>query len=364
MIKINTPSNQSKLIGIELVRFMAAISVLIWHFQMFTYIGDTPTNFFRDQQPFYSFLKIFYEHGGYGVTIFWYISGYIFFWKYGNLISKRLITAKQFFILRISRLYPLHFATLLLVAILQFFYFQAHQYYFTYPFNDIKHFILHIFFASYWGLQEGFSFNNPIWSVSVEVLSYLIFFITLYLIKNKVIGNIVIVLISLIFLYLGLKSPIISCLKYFYLGGLMAIIMEKISKHPNLNNIFKSISIIMIIVPPVLVYSFNLKHFAFMFLVCYSPAILFYLSKIDLPRNITKKIEILGNLTYSSYLIHFPIQLFIALLFSYANLKIPFYSPTFFLSYLIASLIAAYFIYEHFEKPMQNILRNKFLKKA
>jgi peptidoglycan/LPS O-acetylase OafA/YrhL len=364
MVKINTPPNQSKLIGIELVRFMAAISVLIWHYQMFTYIGETPTNFFRDQQPFYSILKIFYEYGGYGVTIFWYISGYIFFWKYGDLISKRLITAKQFFILRISRLYPLHFLTLLLVATLQFLYFRAHQYYFTYPYNDIKHFILHIFFASYWGLQEGFSFNNPIWSVSVEVLIYFIFFITLFLIKNKIIGNILTVLTSLIFLYLRLKSPIISCLGYFYLGGLMAIIMEKISKYPNVNNIFKNISILMLIAPPLLVYFLNLKHFAFMFLVSYSPAILFYLSSIDLSRNMTKKIEILGNLTYSSYLIHFPIQLFIALLFSYANLTIPFYSPTFFLSFLIASLIAAYFIYEYFEKPMQNRLRKKFLKPA
>ena len=362
MIKINSATNQSKLIGIELVRFMAALSILIWHYQMFTYIGETPTNFFRDQQPFYSKLKIFYDYGGYGVTVFWYISGYIFFWKYGDLISKRLISGKHFFILRISRLYPLHFLTLLLVAILQFLYFRTHEYYFTYPYNDIKHFILHIFFASYWGLQKGFSFNNPIWSVSVEVLIYFIFFTTLFLIRNKVVGNILIVLTSLIFLYCGFKSPIISCLEYFYLGGLMAIMMEKISRKPKLNDIFKKISICILIIPPALVYLLNLKHFAFMFLVFYSPAILFYLSKINLSNNITKKIETLGNLTYSSYLIHFPIQLLVALLFSYADLAIPFYSATFFLSFILVSLIAAYFIYEFFEKPMQYRLRNKFLR--
>lgn len=48
--------------------------------------------------------------------------------------------------------------------------------YFVYPNNDIKHFLLNLFFASSWSFESGHSFNGPIWSVSVEVLLHALFF--------------------------------------------------------------------------------------------------------------------------------------------------------------------------------------------
>ena len=164
----------NKLLGLEIVRFISALSVLVWHYQHFFYIANKPTDFFRELQPFYSLLSIFYDYGFYGVQVFWCISGFIFFWKYRDSIASKSITYKNFFILRFSRLYPLHLATLLLVLALQTMYFHQRDYFFVYQNNDIPHFIYQLFLASSWGFEKGYSFNGPIWSISVRKLTGLV----------------------------------------------------------------------------------------------------------------------------------------------------------------------------------------------
>ena len=42
--------------------------------------------------------------------------------------------------------------------------------------NDLYHFVLNILFISSWGLEKGMSFNQPIWSVSFELIVYILFF--------------------------------------------------------------------------------------------------------------------------------------------------------------------------------------------
>jgi len=132
-------TTSSKLFGLEIIRFLSSLSVLVWHYQHFSMIAHKPVDFIKKQQPFYGVLRLFYEYGYHGVQVFWCISGFIFFWKYRGLISSRAISWKQFFMLRFSRLYPLHFVTLLLVMVLQFIYFSHTHYFFVYPYNDASH---------------------------------------------------------------------------------------------------------------------------------------------------------------------------------------------------------------------------------
>lgn len=109
--------------------------------------------------------------------MFWAISGFIFFFKYFDRLSRGAIGAGDFFVARFSRLYPLHFATLLLVLGLQLAFLARHGQFFVYPYNDLRHFVLNLLFISGWGLQKGDSFNAPIWSVSVELIVYIAFFV-------------------------------------------------------------------------------------------------------------------------------------------------------------------------------------------
>ena len=85
--------------------------------------------------------KLFYEKGYFAVQMFWMISGYIFFWKYSSAIAKNEISFKKFAIWRFSRLYPLHFVTLTLVAIMQCIFFKQNGVFFVYADNSIKDFV-------------------------------------------------------------------------------------------------------------------------------------------------------------------------------------------------------------------------------
>ena len=134
--KLTSPP-ATKLLGLELLRFVAAFAVLIWHYQHFAYVADKAVDLARTSLPLYGLLQPFYEAGEHGVWLFWCISGYIFFWKYRDAIHDRSTGGWTFFVLRLSRLYPLHLVTLLLVAILQPIYFGLNGYFFVYQDNDL-----------------------------------------------------------------------------------------------------------------------------------------------------------------------------------------------------------------------------------
>ena len=86
------------------------------------------------------------------------------------------MSGKEFFLLRFSRLYPLHFITLIIVCLLQLYSIKKTGSYIVYSNNDLKHFLLNLFFISGWGGYEGPSYNAPIWSVSLELFAYICFF--------------------------------------------------------------------------------------------------------------------------------------------------------------------------------------------
>ncbi len=170
----------NKLLGLELIRFLSAFAVLVFHYQHFQFRdGTLSPDFQRTRQPFYSALSFVYEQGFHGVQLFWCISGFIFFWKYRETLAGRRLSGRRFFVLRFSRLYPLHLATLLLVSLLLVLYHRTNGGVFVYRYNDLRHFVLQLFMASNWGFQKGDSFDGPIWSISVEILVYALFYAAL-----------------------------------------------------------------------------------------------------------------------------------------------------------------------------------------
>jgi peptidoglycan/LPS O-acetylase OafA/YrhL len=73
-----------------------------------------------------------------------------------------------------------------------------------------------------------------------------------------------------------------------------------------------------------------LKPIAFPLLLTYTPMILFCISRdITMPASIQKAVEAAGNMTYSSYLLQFPIQLMIVLGFAIARTPVPLYDEHF-----------------------------------
>jgi peptidoglycan/LPS O-acetylase OafA/YrhL len=356
-------ADDDKLLGIELLRFASALAVLIFHYQHLAFVGTTQVNFDITKQPFYSLLNFFYNYGFRGVQVFWCISGFIFFWKYGERISQAKLGGYSFFILRLSRLYPLHVATLLFMAAMQLVYFRQHNTYFVYASNDLQHFVLQLFMASNWGPMSSSwgpmveSFNGPIWSISIEVLVYGVFFLSLRYVSGSplAIGLMAAISAAVVFLKISTHTAF-SCAMFFYLGCMTAILYAKVRSAPTQRTLVTIAALLAIVGLATLKFFIDVKPMYF--LVVFSPALIFLCTAHIKPSKFgAHLLTAAGSVTYSSYLLHVPLQISIVTYYGWAHRTLPFYSPSFFLVYLSVTLLLSYGCYKYFEVPAQNMLR-------
>ncbi|RYF34734.1 MAG: acyltransferase [Comamonadaceae bacterium] len=355
-----------KLLGLELLRFVAAMAVIVFHFHTFSYVGDVlPNGFIWTDQPFYSGLAWFYDFGRFGVQVFWGISGYIFFWKYGEKIASKSVGGWAFFVLRFSRLYPLHVATLVLVALLQALYFGQTGHYLQYQHNDAKHFVVHLFMASGWSVWSYASFNGPIWSVSVELLIYGMFFGLLRLVGSSLSVNIVVVAFGFACVALKVSTFIFECMLFFYLGGLVATAQPRLERYKRLVTTVSLTVVALSCLGAALSTRLPLLPVPKAVFAVLVPAVLFLATwHFSVPRSWERWIVMLGNMSYSSYLIHFPIQVAIAFGFAAAGRAIPVQSGVFFVLFFASVLIVAPLLYRWFELPCQTAIRRRLLGNA
>ena len=133
-----------------------------------------------------TFSTHFYKEGFVGVSFFFILSGFIIAYNYQQKLVERKVSKRQFWVARIARIYPLHIATLLGVAVIGNL---------LNPMGwgeGLKHFIpalflLHPFVPR---MDYFFYFDSPSWSLGCEQLFYFLFpFLALFFAKKqKLIG--------------------------------------------------------------------------------------------------------------------------------------------------------------------------------
>ena len=219
-------SKRHELSGIEFFRFFCAFAILVYHYHHFFLIGEYNSAVAEqlwDRQPFYAVMALLYDRGALAVQVFWVISGFIFYWHYADQIQTKSIRFFEFGMRRFSRLYPLHFATLLLVALEQYIYFSHHGSTFIDQPGTLSEFVSHLLFASNWFYWQPFSFNSAIWSVSAEILIYLAFFLVVAVFGKSIIAS---GAACFCFLFLSLhyrdsfqiSRGVITCGMFFFAG--------------------------------------------------------------------------------------------------------------------------------------------------
>lgn len=347
----------AKLLGLELLRFMSAVAVLFYHYRHFAGLAGMPA-IARASVPFYASLWPLYEYGQYGVQIFWVISGYIFFWKYGKTIHQKIVSAREFFWLRYSRLYPLHIATLAMVIGLQAVHRQLTQSNFVYPTDDGMLLLRQLFLATDWGPQPPFSFNGPIWSISGEVAVYACFFLLLLRFAPTLKLCAVVISAGLLLQILGLNWVSIACATYFFAGGMAALAKPK-SMAP------AAALLVILLAFCVATGSLGDRDKLPMILLVAAPCLIVILAKDwRWLRRLRVPVQFAGNLTYSSYLLHFPLQLMLAIFVAASGIVPPLTNPWFLAAYLGVTLGVAALSYRWFEIPAQRWIRSRTLKRT
>jgi len=362
---VTDSDGHDKLSGIELLRFVSAVSVLLWHYQHFSFQGGISVDFVADRQPYYFLLKPFYTYGALGVHAFWCISGFIFFWKYGDAIANGMTSARTFFILRFSRLYPLHLATLLIVALLQATYAWHAGKYFVYQANDLGNFVLQLFMASNWLQQSVESFDGPVWSVSVEIVVYFLFFSVTRRFGSSFLVQAAIASAALLAAVLLRGSPpILICVLYFFLGSVTAWVhRQRFSRLTDLAVSAVSLFALLVVLASMvaLAFGFGRVHSETSMLVGLPAALLLLSRHFSPPSQVRSMLATLGNLTYASYLLQFPFQLALVLLFAALGKHVPMYEAWFFIAYFTAILLLSRYCFSRFEVPAQRKIRAALL---
>lgn len=372
--------------SLDATRGLCSLAVVMWHWKNLFYNGTTPGTFNAAAQPFYSALFPFYEKGYLAVDFFFCLSGFLFFWLYGARISRLEMGVKEFFWLRFTKLYPVHICMLIAVLLGQQLMLSKTGDFFVYPGNDSYHFTLNLFLATGWGLQKAASYNLPVWSISVEVALYSLFFLICR--KNvfhwcwAAIGILVFLVIN------GRNSDLGRGLFSFFAGGFVYYLYAKITaqglcerwKTPliaatilgfvlaildlKLNFVTPAINqlVASALAPAGYGYDTAMGGRIAWLLVAGGlfPVALLTLVSIETARGaLGKRLSPLGDLSYSMYLAHFPLQLFFAYGVAAMGWDKSFFYTDFALVGFVALLLALSFAsHRYVECPIRRYLRN------
>jgi len=374
--------------SLDILRGIAALSVVLHHWQHF-FIGIVP---FTDckwmQLPFSIFLGNLLNGGHRGIHVFFSLSGFIFFWLYSDRIEKKTITFKEFCLLRFSRLYPLHLVTLLFVFAAQFWIYSLQREFFVYKVNDIYHLALNLIFASNWGFEKDMSLNGPSWSTSVEILLYGFFFVLCALRMTRWWQLALIALVGEGMIILewpttGMHHGIGSGVHMFFLGGVSFRIYQHLKDSSKLKEYYEAIILVLVSVW-ILVWLSFFYGFAVWVSFCVESArpIVWYhlffnifiiqftiisLALLETYRGtLGKRFSVLGDISYSCYMINFPLQIVFAGIIIRLGSPLNgtdrsvFYSPWMLLGFLAVLLFSSYLSFRYFERPVQEFLRKKW----
>tara|TARA_B100000780_G_C21087603_1_gene438213 strand:- start:245 stop:1357 length:1113 start_codon:yes stop_codon:yes gene_type:complete len=366
---------QQRLYLLDLARAFAAICVVLQHYQHF--YAHKEQDFDRSAQPFFEIIGFAYNFGSQAVPFFFSLSGFIFFTFYYKKIFNGKISFKNFIVLRLARLYPLHILTLITITLLQQIYFHFESNYFIWEADNIETFLTHIFLIQEWPMIKPYvqhGFNAPSFSISIELFLYIsFFFISLNYAKN--ISQVSIIVIASIALYCVTRSSLTLGILLFYYGGFVFYILEKIKKSIEKNKKFV-ITILLII--NLIIFSRSLNDSFMALQLQLNPItggrlmILLYFIKFPLIiinlviiqifiKSLGKNLQILGDISYTIYLIHVPLQIPFQII-NNNFFKINYDNNIIFLIYIFLVLLVSIVAYKFFELPSKKFFRKKFIK--
>lgn len=335
-------------------RFIAAITVIIYHYGQNSFLFNNPHFFF------------IFKQGYYAVSYFFMLSGFVMIVAYGN---KENIDFFSFLKNRIARFYPLYIlAAFLLIAVNMF--------------ENIESVdaLLYVFMLQSWIPEKAFAINPPGWSISAEFLFYLLFPFLLNRLYSKlslrtnVIWILIFWIISQLFFHLLVYKIIVIPnfdllvfyhypllhLNAFLVGNLAgSFYLKKLKNHRK--NYLIPILFLACLLIMALKFPFGLDFQTGLLALLFIPLILLISLSNDKVTTFFSRREFifLGEISYGLYILQFPVWIIFSdwRVHKYLGLdKEADYTLSFFvrLIILITLSVVSYFF---FEKPLRNLIK-------
>lgn len=332
--------------ALDLSRLLAAVAVLFWHYQHF-YVAPGWDHYHVNhaREPFYRWFAFFYDHGADAVQYFWAVSGFVFAHVY--LADTR--AQGRFWLARVARLWPLHLLTLGLVAAMQAVVMARWGDFYIYDWNDVRHFVLSLFLAHYWGFQANQSFNGPSWSLSTEIVAYAAFWLLLPALRRAamVVALAVAVVIGAMLVRNAPDADVLTCVFYFFAGvAFYAAMLRGLVPSRALIPLALALIVVAVTVNGIGGATFFIRLPAIFALLSLAVGI----DHLD-PAGRLRFGKTLGDASYGIYLWHFPIQL--ALVLALPNIRAMAHQPSFLLFFIGSACLAGLASHRWIERPTQ-----------
>lgn len=356
--------SRSHLYLLDLLRGLASLWIVLFHYQGFYFksAGLMSAQFVPSSQPLYAELWPLYQHPEFPLQLFFSLSGFVFFYQYMDAVRTREVSGYAFAVRRFARLYPLHLTTLLLVAAGQAVAWRSIGQFIVYPCNSGGQFILNMLLITEWlpSSYRCWSFNAPVWSVSVEMFLYLSFFIVAFLLprtRARQAGLVALIVLASVAAekfgaYHLLGFPMLS----FFGGGAAYLAWRSLDAlKPTALAAFA-----------ILGASFLAEYYYHNSVVARGVAV-FPLMMLGLAiiqqriPGIGMRTKLIGDISYSTYLLHFPLQLGLILLGDLGLVTIDYSRPASLISFMLLVVVAAVPTYLLFERPAQRWITRRLL---
>lgn len=346
---------------LDMSRGLAAIVILFWHYQhfYFTRAGSGPQFEGLSAMPLYGVFEYFYRFGYASVYFFWVLSGFVL----ANAYWDRATSFREFTLRRVARIYPLHFLTLVVIACLQISSLLALEHWQIYGHNDWYHFMLHVALMSDWGFQEGYAFNAPIWSVSLEIVIYVVFFLSLPFLRR--LGFFFPLAASAFFLalqYFEVPGAFWWCGVHFFAGAFIFGVWREYSQ--------RQIAIAALSALLIAAGALGLANVEWTTAGSTNDIMLFYTSFAPLFAGIVLALAALekftgnfdptwlGDVSFGIYLWHIPVQVAALIVMQLNGWEEAPNSPLFLTGFILVVMAIAHVSYKFYERPARERLRN------
>jgi peptidoglycan/LPS O-acetylase OafA/YrhL len=337
-------------------RGIAAWYVVVYHIRL-SFADSIPA-------PIMAFLA----KGYLAVDLFFVLSGFVMWLTYGHKFAQKgLSAAPDFYIKRIARIYPLHIFILMSVLLYVAVLWMTGRYNpATYP---IAEFPLHILLVQNWGMTAKLAWNDPDWSISTEMAAYLIFpFVAVAL--NNVKLNRFAILTLVVALAVALDSfmhargapnigfditrtGLTRCILEFFTGVLVCIFWKQVRQHPS--KLFRFFALAAMPMLAICWYLGMIRETLAVPLICAASVYLLASTSSATYNPFANGIlRMIGDVSYSTYLVHYPLWVFFKLIFVRDVNHVAF--PLMIL-YLAITALASAILYRIIEQPGRTIFQ-------
>ena len=350
--------NERRITELDGIRGLAALGVVVYHYHKHF-----------ESAPLESLLFPIYTGGLFFVDLFFVLSGFILAQVYSH--EARYPTVRSAIVSRIARLYPLHLLTLILVAPLQKLHVILTDHCFIYFQNDWYHLLLNVFMLNESGLQRGFSFNGPSWSISTEFIVNVIFLAVALRSPKRAIALGIALVAGAIALdvafdwtnpprYLASFNRLFRCFMCFGAGLILRGIHDRTraSRAP-----MWSIELSFALAIAAMLYFMtrpgeDTSYFV-LSLIIFPAIILLALRSIMIGAALrTRPLVHLGQVSFSLYLLHFPLELFYKNAIVLTGWSANFNHPITLLFALAACIAVSHVTWKYFEMPSRRWVKN------